>query len=95
MNWISSTAQGVMLQVHACPRAARDAAQGLHGDAVKIRLRAPPVEGRANEALVEFLSQVLQVPKNAITIVAGHGGRAKRLAIAGVNAATVRARLGV
>ena len=95
MNWITATPQGVLLRVHACPRAARDAVQGLHGDAVKIRLRAPPVEGKANEALVAFLSRTLGIPPRHVSLVAGHGGRQKRVAVAGLGPDAVRARLGV
>jgi len=95
MNWITATRTGVMLSVHACPRAARDAVQGLHGDAVKIRLRSPPVDGKANAALLAFLGQILDVPARDLTLVSGHSARQKRVAIAGVTEAAVRARLGI
>ena len=95
MNWIAATKTGVMLAVHACPRAAQDQVQGLHGDAVKIRLRSPPVDGKANDALIAFLSQLLDVPARDLVIVAGHSARRKRVAIAGVTEAAVRARLGL
>lgn len=93
MNWITATKTGVMLSVHACPRAAQDQVQGLHGDAVKIRLRAPPADGKANEALIAFLSQILDVPARDLVIVAGHSARRKRVAIAGVTAEAVQAKL--
>ena len=95
MNWITATKTGVMLSVHVCPRAAQDQVQGLHGDAVKIRLRAPPADGRANDALIAFLSQILDVPARDLTIVAGHSLRRKRVAIAGVTEAVVQAKLGL
>jgi len=95
MNWITATNTGVMLSVHACPRAARDTVQGLYGDAVKIRLRAPPVDGKANDALITFLGKMLDVPARHLIIVAGHSARRKRVAIAGVTAAAVRAKLGL
>ena len=95
MNWITATNTGVMLSVHACPRAARDTVQGLYGDAVKIRLRAPPADGRANDALIAFLGKILDVPARDLIIVAGHSARRKRVAIAGVTAAAVRAKLGL
>ncbi|MFH1970275.1 MAG: DUF167 domain-containing protein [Verrucomicrobiota bacterium] len=95
MNWITATKTGVMLSVHACPRAAQDAVQGLHGDAVKIRLRAPPADGQANDALIAFLSQILDVPARDLIILAGHSSRRKRVAIAGITEAVVRARLGL
>ena len=95
MNWIMPTKTGVILSVHACPRAAQDAVQGLHGDAVKIRLRAPPADGKANDALIAFLSQILDVPARHLSIVAGHGSRRKRVAINGVTVPTVRTNLGL
>jgi hypothetical protein len=94
MNWVTATKTGVMLSVHACPRAAQDAVQGLHGDAVKIRLQAPPADGKANDALIALLSRILDVPARDLVIVAGHSSRRKRVAIAGVTEAAVRARLG-
>ena len=95
MNWITATNTGVMLSVHACPRAAQDQVQGLHGDAVKIRLRAPPADGKANNALIALLSRLLDVPARDLVVVAGHSARRKRVAIAGVTAAAVRAKLGL
>src|ERR1035437_4047637 len=86
MNWITATKTGVMLSVHACPRAAQDAVQGLHGDAVKIRLRAPPADGKANDALIAFLGRLLDVSERDIVIVAGHSARRKRVAVDGVTA---------
>ena len=95
MNWITATKTGVMLSVHACPRAAQDQVQGLHGDAVKIRLGSPPADGKANDALIAFLSQILDVPARDLIIVAGSSSRRKRVAIAGVTEAAVQAKLGL
>ena len=95
MNWITATKTGVMLSVHACPRAAQNAVQGLHGDAVKIRLRSPPVDGKANDALIAFLSRILDVSARDLIIVAGHSSRRKRVAVAGVTEAVVHAKLGL
>ncbi len=86
---------GVLLNVLAAPRAARDAVQGLHGDAVKIRLRAPPADGKANAALVEFLAGLLEVPARQVTLVSGPASRRKRVRVAGLSEAAVRARLGL
>ncbi|MFH1477359.1 MAG: DUF167 domain-containing protein [Verrucomicrobiota bacterium] len=95
MNWIATTKTGVMLSVHVCPRAAQDQLQGLHGDAVKIRLRAPPADGKANDALIVFLSQILDVSVRNLFIVAGHSARHKRVAITGATEAAVRVKLGL
>ncbi len=76
------------------PRASRTELAGAHGDALKIRLAAPPVEGAANRELVAFLAGRLRVPKSAIQIVKGERGREKLVEVAGVSEEEVRARLG-
>ena len=64
---------------------------GRHGDAVKIKLKAPPVDGAANAELVRFVAEQLDIPRSAVTITAGHTARRKTLEIAGVDAAALRA----
>lgn len=81
------------LPVHVVPRAAVTAVAGLHGDAVRIRVAAPPVDGAANAELVRFVAARLGVPRDAVTIVRGAGGRRKAVAVRGLDAAAVRARL--
>ena len=83
--WISESDEGVIITIHAVPRAANDAVQGLHGDALKIRLHAPPVDGKANEALVSFLSQKLNIPKSNIALKSGTNQRRKIVLIAGIS----------
>jgi uncharacterized protein (TIGR00251 family) len=75
------------------PRAPRNRVDGLRGDAVLIRLAAPPVEGAANEALVAFLSDALDLPRRNLTIVSGETSRDKRVRIEGIDEATARTRL--
>jgi len=82
------------LEVKVIPGASRDEVAGTMGNAVKIKLRAPPVEGRANEALVEFLSEQLDLPRRAISLERGETSRQKLLRIEGLDLAAVRARLG-
>ena len=84
---------GTLLRVHAQPRAAETACAGLHGGAVKIRVAAPPSEGAANEALCRFLSERCGVPIRSVQLMAGAGGRHKRVMIRGATAAEVRQRL--
>jgi len=95
MSWCRTTAQGVVLTVRVTPRAAKNAVAGQLGDALRIRLQAPPVEGRANTALIRFLADRLNVPRSAVQLLAGESGRNKRLLITGLPEADVRARLGV
>jgi len=81
--------------VHVVPRARTTDVAGRHGDALKIRLAAPPVDGAANEELVRFLAERLAVPRSAVTIAAGHTGRRKTVKIAGVETADVLRTLDV
>ena len=94
-SWINQCDDGVIITVHAVPRAAKDAIQGLHGDALKIRLHAPPVDGKANEALISFLSEKLNIPKSNITLKSGLNQRRKIVFIAGISAQEVNSRLGI
>jgi len=73
--------------VHVVPRAHTTDIAGRHGDALKIRLAAPPVDGAANEELVRFLAERLAVPRSAVTIAAGLTGRRKTVKISGVETA--------
>ena len=72
---IEASRTGVRLQIHVQPRAARTEVVGLHGDAVKVRVAAPPVDGAANDELVRYLSRRLGVSKDAIAIKTGAGSR--------------------
>jgi uncharacterized protein (TIGR00251 family) len=81
------------LTVHVQPRARRTETAGRHGDALKVRLAAPPVGGEANEALIRFLAMRLDVPARAVRIVAGAGGRRKIVEIDGIEAAQAEALL--
>lgn len=77
--------------VHVVPRASRNGIEGEHAGALKVRLTAPPVDGRANEALRRILAERLDVPVSAVRIVAGGSSRTKRVSIAGVSAAHILA----
>jgi uncharacterized protein (TIGR00251 family) len=80
-NLVSGT---VIFAVRIQPRASKDEITGEIAGAIKIRLQAPAVEGRANEALIEFLAQLLKSPKGAVRILSGERSRIKRLEIRGV-----------
>ena len=81
---------GVEITIRVIPRARKSEIAGIRADAVLIRLAAPPVDGAANAALVEFLGRRLDLPARSIRIVSGERARLKRLAIAGATADTVR-----
>jgi uncharacterized protein (TIGR00251 family) len=80
------------VKVH--PRAKKNAITGEVGDALKVSLTAPPVDGRANEACIKFFANLLKVPRSSITIASGQSGRDKVVRVAGLSAAQVRERLG-
>jgi uncharacterized protein (TIGR00251 family) len=83
----------VELNVRVIPRAKRTEISGERDGALVVRVAAPPVEGAANEALIDFLARALGVPRRAVQIVSGGRGRTKRVAIANVTAAQIRALL--
>ena len=84
-----------VLAVHVQPRAKRTEVVGWHGDAIKIRIAAPPVDGAANEELRRFLSEQLDVPSSAVAIGAGATGRRKRVEIEGCAPARALQALGL
>lgn len=83
------------LSVHIQPRASRTEVVGWHGDAIKIRIGAPPVDGAANEELIRFLARHAGVPKRAIRIVSGATNRKKRLEVEGITTAQLLQALNV
>jgi len=95
VSFVAPTAGGVRLTVHVRPGARRTEIGGLHGDALAIRIAAPPVDGRANDALIHLLAARLGVPAGHVAIVAGAGSRRKLINVAGIDLADAIARLGV
>ncbi|MDD8047334.1 MAG: DUF167 domain-containing protein [Verrucomicrobiota bacterium] len=81
MHPLRKTKQGWNLEVHVQPRAKRTEAIGIYGQAVKIRVASPPVDGKANEALIEFFSKALRIAKGEIHLVAGATGRKKVISL--------------
>ena len=78
---LTETADGIRFQVVVQPKSSRNLIMGLHGEALKIKLKAPPVEGAANRMLVQFVAKALKVPKSKVEIVAGHTSRVKQLLV--------------
>jgi uncharacterized protein len=81
----------VVFAVRVAPRASRDAIEGEYNGALKVRLTAPPLDNRANEALRRLLAERLKVSASAVRIVAGEKSRTKRVSISGVTRAQVGA----
>ena len=92
---IAETATGVELDVRVIPRAKKSCLGGVRDGAVLVRLAAPPVENAANDALISFLSEILQVPRRAIRIVSGERARNKRVAVDGLAPDLARTHLGL
>jgi len=85
---------GATLAVRIHPRAKKNAITGKVGDALKVALTAPPVDGKANAACIEFFAKLLNVPRSSVTIAAGQTSRNKVIRVAGLTAQQVRERLG-
>ncbi|MFA4943669.1 MAG: DUF167 domain-containing protein [Lentisphaeria bacterium] len=77
-------ARGTVVRLHVQPRARRTEVAGRHGDALKLRVASPPVDGAANAEVCRFLAQALGLPKAAVTLLAGETGRGKRILVAGL-----------
>lgn len=92
-EFVRDVADGCTLKVRVHPGAKKDAVMGLHGGSVKIALSAPPVDGRANEALIAFLAEKVGLPRGRISLVAGATSRSKMLRVTGKSAADVAAAL--
>ena len=84
---------GATFAVKVQPRARKNAITGTVGDALKLSLTAPPVEGRANQAVIEFFADLFEIPRSSVTIACGATSRNKRIYISGVNSENVRRRL--
>jgi uncharacterized protein len=82
-----------ILRVHVVPNAKSDSVVGEHGGAVKIKLRAPAVEGKANAALVRFLAEQMKLPRHAIVLRRGHNSRDKLIRVDGLSPEDMRRRL--
>ena len=89
-GWYRKTKEGWLISVHAQPGAKRSAIAGLHGESLKIRIAAPPVEGKANEALTAFVAKALHLPKRAVSIVKGESSREKLLLVTDTTADPTR-----
>jgi uncharacterized protein (TIGR00251 family) len=90
---IEATPKGVRLAVHVQPRASRNEVAGVHDEALKVRLQAPPVDGAANEALIRLIAESLGVRPRQVRIARGGSSRQKEVEILGVSAAAVASKL--
>ena len=94
MGWLAETPEGVVLNVRAQPRSSRSGLDGLLGDAVKVRIRCAPVDGKANKELVETLAEAFDLPKSAVVFKGGETSKTKRILLRGLTTARVKSVLG-
>jgi uncharacterized protein (TIGR00251 family) len=92
---VQNSPEGAILAVHVQPKASKTEYAGVHGDALKFRVAAPPVEGAANEALCAYLAERFGLPKKAVTVKAGQASRHKRVQLRGIPVSQVHAVLGL
>lgn len=81
MSWYLWQQGGLTLNLHIQPKASKDEWVGLHGDRLKLRIKAPPVDGKANQHLIGFIAAEFGVSKSACKLITGESGREKRIAI--------------
>ena len=91
MAYYSETTEGVVLNVRAQPRSSRSGVDGVIGDALKVRIRSAPVDGKANKELVETLADAFSLPKSRVSFAGGETSKNKRILLAGLGAAELRA----
>jgi uncharacterized protein (TIGR00251 family) len=93
MFMIHESPDGVRFAVRVHPRAKKNAITGEFGESLKVSVTTPPVEGRANEACIEFFANLLKVPRASVTIAAGQSSRNKVIRVAGLSAQEIQDRL--
>jgi len=83
----------LLLSLYVQPRSSRNELVGLHGESLKLRLTTPPVDGKANKAVIIFLAKLLKIPKSAIVIRSGLQSRSKKIVLSGLDEDTLRSVL--
>ena len=95
MSCLRADKSGLVLSVRVSPRSSRNEIVGEIDDTLRIRLQAPPVDGKANKALLRFLADMLDVASSRLSLLSGETARSKRVLIAGVSSSDVMRRLGL
>lgn len=94
MPYLTETADGTVLNVRAQPRSSRAGIDGLICDAVKVRVKCAPVDGKANREILETLADAFDLPKSRVVFKSGETSRQKRILLVGVGADVVRKKVG-
>ena len=92
---IRDTPQGATFSIKVHPRAKRDGITGEVGEALKLSLTTPPVDGRANQSCIDFFAKLLKVSRSSVTIAAGESSRNKVIRVSGLKSEEIRSRLGL
>jgi uncharacterized protein (TIGR00251 family) len=92
--WLRAVGDDVVLTLHVQPGAKRTEVAGVHGEALKIRLGAPPVDGKANDCLIAYLAERFGMPKSRVVLESGMTSRSKRVRIVGVDVELAATKLG-
>jgi len=90
---VQESGDGVTFAIKVHPRARKNSITGQLGDVLKVSLTSPPIDGRANQACIEFFAKLLKVPRSSVTIASGQSSRNKVVRVAGLTADEVRQRL--
>jgi|SRR5437667_11319479 len=93
MSAINETSSGITVAIKVHPRAKKNAITGEIGDSLKVSLTAPPIDGKANQACIEFFANLLKVPRSSVTIASGLNSRNKVVRVAGLSGKEVGSRL--
>ena len=89
MSFYTQTSEGLLINVRAQPRSSRAGLDGLIGDALKVRIRSAPVDGKANKELIETLADVFNLPKSRVVFKSGETSKTKRILLMGLTAANL------
>ncbi len=81
MSPIKETEKGLIMNIYVQPRSSKNMITGIHGDAIKVKITAPPKEGAANAMCLKFLSKCLKIPKSSMEIISGKSSRTKKILI--------------
>lgn len=91
MSWYSETPEGLLVNVRAQPRSSKPGIDGIwNGEALKVKIRAAPVEGKANKEIIEVVAEAFGVPKNCVSFKGGETSKTKRIFVAGANSQSLR-----
>ncbi len=92
-DYLTETAEGVILSVKAKPRSSRAGLDGIFDGAVRVRIRSAPVDGKANKELIETLADAFDLPKSSVVFISGETSKTKRILLKGLTAPQVRPHL--